>query len=104
MITVEALLGGQRRGPSAPWSNPRQRSVVIITSVPTWLVMKPTSRSRRIGMSGFCTAPSRASATITTIVSSVVGSCHETIVPAPMPRVREVGGDAGSRRRGAGAR
>ena len=37
-------------------------------------------------MSGFCTAPRRANATITTIVSSVVGSCHETMVPAPTPR------------------
>ena len=32
-------------------------------------------------MSGFWIAPRRASAAITTIVSSVVGSCHETIVP-----------------------
>ena len=43
------------------------------TSVPTWFVMNPTSRSRRIGISGFWTAPRRASAVITTIVSSVVG-------------------------------
>ena len=38
-------------------------------------------------MSGFWIAPRRASAVITTIVSSVVGSCHETIVPAVMPCV-----------------
>ena len=94
MITAKPCSAARSRA-SAPWSNPRHRSVVIITSVPTWRVMKPTSRSRRIGMSGFCTAPSRASATITTIVSSVVGSCHETIVPVPTPRRGEVGGDAG---------
>ena len=33
------------------------------SSVPICWVMKPTSRSRSIGMIGFCTAPSRASAT-----------------------------------------
>ena len=46
----------------SPCSNPRHRSVVMNTSVPTWFVMNRTSRSRRIGMSGFWIAPRRASA------------------------------------------
>lgn len=49
-------------------------------------VMNPTSRSRSIGMIEFCTAPSRVSAAMTTTVSRVVGSCQDTIVPAPIPR------------------
>ena len=36
-------------------------------------------------MIGFCTAPSRARAAITTMVSSVVGSCQDTTVPARIP-------------------
>ena len=68
-----------------PWSNPRQNSGTTRNSVDSWPVMKPTSCSRSIGMIGFCTAPSRASAAMTTMVSSVVGSCQDTTVPAPIP-------------------
>jgi hypothetical protein len=70
---------------SPAWSKPRHRCGTIMTSVPSWLVMKPSSLARQIGSTGFCTAPRRASATITTIVSSAVGNCHETMVPAPTP-------------------
>ena len=79
---------------SSPWAKPRHCSVVMNTWVPTWFVMNPTSRSRRMGMSGFWIAPRRASATITTIVSRVVGSCQETIVPAADAARRQIGGDA----------
>ena len=93
MITSKPCSAASVRA-SSPCSKPRHRSVVMNTSVPTWFVMNPTSRSRRMGMSGFWIAPRRASATITTIVSSVVGSCHETIVPAADAARGEVGGDA----------
>ncbi len=84
MSTVKPWSAARLRARS-PWANPRQRSGVITTSGLTWRVMKVTSRSRRIGISGLCTAPSRARATITTTVSSVVGSCQETTVPRPIP-------------------
>jgi hypothetical protein len=71
---------------SPPWSNPCQSSGATRNSVASCPVMKPTSCSRSIGMIGFCTAPSRASAAMTTVVSSVVGSCQDTTVPAPIPR------------------
>ncbi len=37
-------------------------------------------------MIGFCTAPSRASAAISTMVSSVVGNCQDTTAPGRTPR------------------
>ena len=58
----------------------------MITSVASCAVTKRTSLSRQIGRTGFWTAPRRVSATMTTIVSSVVGSCHDTTVPSPTPR------------------
>lgn len=57
-----------------------------MTSVPSCAVTNRSSLSRHIGSTGFCTAPRRASAVMTTIVSSVVGSCQDTTVPAPIPR------------------
>ena len=38
-------------------------------------------------MMGFWIAPSRANATNNTSASSVVGSCHDTTVPSPTPRL-----------------
>ena len=67
------------------WSNPRHVPGTMMNSVSSWLVTKRTSLSRQIGSTGFWTAPKRASATITTIVSSVVGSCHVTTVPSVTP-------------------
>ncbi len=47
--------------------------------------MKPTSRSRKIGRIGFCTASRRLSAATSTSDSIQVGSCHATTSPAPTP-------------------
>jgi hypothetical protein len=44
--------------------------------------MNPTSRSRSIITSGFCTTPSLASASVSVIVSIPLGSCQETTSPA----------------------
>ena len=57
----------------------------MATSVPASRVMYVTSRSRRIGITGFCTAPSRGSAASSTIASIVVGSCQLTTDPALTP-------------------
>ena len=54
--------------------------------MPTWRVMNETSRSRRIGINGFCTAPIRAKARRSTTASSDVGNCQDTTVPARTPR------------------
>ena len=40
----------------ASWSNPRHRAGTMNRSGRTWLVIAPTSASRRIGRIGFCTA------------------------------------------------
>ena len=69
----------------ASWSNPRHRAGTMTRSGRTWLVMAPTSASRRIGRIGFCTAWQRASAAISTTDSTHVGSCQLTTVPAPKP-------------------
>ena len=81
------------------WSNPRHIPGTTMNSVSSWLVTKRTSLSRQMGSTGFWTAPRRASATITTIVSNVVGSCHVTTVPSVTPRSKKAAAvlDAASR-------
>ena len=66
-------------------STPRHSGTTIMAS--TWASsrMCPISRSRYTGMIGFCTAPRRAKATMTTRVSMAVGSTHETSTPRSIP-------------------
>ena len=61
-------------------------------SVPTCWVMNDTSRSRRIGINGFWTAPILARATRSTTASIVVGNCHETTLSRCDPSSRERSG------------